>query len=479
MTDFFFVILKLSLVSVFVSLVIFIARFLLKGAPRWISCLLWIMLALRLVCPIFPESRLSFVPLFDIENEQVSVTNTLSSQSIQTITTSAGAVNQSGTFDVTAREEDTEHAPKNQTQAQPDFLIIGFYIWASGAFLMLSYGAINYIRMKIRFSDAVLLENNIRQSEKVNSPFVMGFLRPQIYINYKMDSKTKKQVLLHEQAHISRLDHIWKPLGFVLLSFYWFNPFLWISYFLFCKDIEIACDEKVIKNYQMKQKKAYAMALLSCSSHGKVFSATPLAFGEVGVEGRIKKTLKYKKPTFIVLIVAVVIIVVLALCLLTNPANPSKETSQNNTQEHDEPEAIVSESSTEFTSECSEEVTTEPATEIVTEPTTEPPTTPATEAVAESATPESYYDEESYDYDETDNSYDDYDYDYEDLEHLVGGPTINYDKYNNVYGSYTANDILLDNYVYDTSLYTNGSNIDMNRPAYIYASDHMDISFVN
>lgn len=360
MSEIFSNILGISITAGFVSAVIFIIRIILKGAPRWITCLLWGFVALRLLCPVLPESTVSFIP--DIE----------SSHNTQQVISEAPAV---------IPEAVHTHAPEDNENKTLQVLSV---IWAAGAGIMLMYGAVSYIVTRLRVRDAVKYKDNIRQSEKVASPFVMGVLRPMIYIPYSLKKKTRKQVLCHEQAHISRLDHIWKLSGFVLLCFHWFNPLMWVAYILLCRDIEVACDEKVIKNYNLKARKAYATALLECKMPKSLSPACPLAFGEVGVGVRIKKTLRYKKPAIALAVTGVVLALTLSPCLLTNPVTAAKD---------EEAPRLYGDNRVTVDYINALEAQTEPVTEEVAQPATEPATDPYEEVYYE----DDYYEEDYYD----------------------------------------------------------------------------------
>jgi len=192
-------------------------------------------------------------------------------------------------------------------------------IWLFGIVSMLLYTAISYLRIYRQVRESAPLSENVRVCDRIDSPFILGIVRPKIYLPSDIDTADRVFVLAHERAHLKRLDHVWKPLGFLLLSVYWFHPLLWVAYILLCKDIEYACDEKVIKELGAEQKKNYSTALINCSVSRKMISACPLAFGETGVKGRVKSVLHYKKPTFWIIIASVVICAVLAVCFLTNP----------------------------------------------------------------------------------------------------------------------------------------------------------------
>ena len=194
-------------------------------------------------------------------------------------------------------------------------------LWLAGIAAMLLYTAVSYFLLRRRVATAVLLRNNIYQSENVDSPFVLGIIKPKIYLPFQMDGKNLEHVIAHEESHIRRKDHWWKPFGFVLLALHWFNPLMWLGYILLCRDIELACDEKVIKEMDNENRADYTQALVACSVNRRRIAACPLAFGEVGVKERVKSVMNYKKPAFWIIVAAVVTCVAVAVCFLTNPLN--------------------------------------------------------------------------------------------------------------------------------------------------------------
>ena len=192
-------------------------------------------------------------------------------------------------------------------------------VWIIGILLLVAYTVISYWRLHREIDTAVRYKDNIFQSENVSSPFVLGLIKPRIYLPFKLDGQDMEHVVAHEQAHIRRKDHWWKPLGFLLLTIHWFNPLMWLAYVLLCRDIELACDEKVIKRLSNEQRADYTQALVACSVNRRMIAACPLAFGEVGVKDRVKSVMNYKKPAFWVIIIAVIVCVGVAVCFLTNP----------------------------------------------------------------------------------------------------------------------------------------------------------------
>ena len=202
-------------------------------------------------------------------------------------------------------------------------------IWLFGIAALFLYSAVSYWRLRRKVCEAVILRGNIYQSEKVCSPFVLGIIKPKIYLPYHMDSREMDHVIAHEQTHIRRKDHWWKPLGFLLLTIHWFNPLMWLSYILLCQDIELACDEKVIRKMSNEQRADYTQALVACSVDRRLITACPLAFGEIGVKERVKSVMNYKKPAFWIVLASVIVCAVIAVCFLTNPIGFQFDVSAN------------------------------------------------------------------------------------------------------------------------------------------------------
>ena len=304
MSAIFLKILSMSASASWIAAAVLVLRFCLKQAPKWVNVLLWGIVAVRLLLPFSIESTLSLLP----RTTAVSLTGVTSpAQSVQT----TGVVPVIG---------GTAAANPLQT-----WLPILAWIWLAGVIVLFLYTAVSTLRLRRRVSEAVRLHGNIYQSEYIGSPFVLGTLRPRIYLPYRMDSRDRQHVIAHEQAHLRRGDHLWKPLGFLLLTIHWFNPLMWLSYALLCRDIELACDEKVIRNLGREQRADYMQALVSCSVNRRRIAACPLAFGEIGVKERVKSVMNYKKPTFWIILLAVIACVVLAVCFLTDPAEPQTD----------------------------------------------------------------------------------------------------------------------------------------------------------
>lgn len=331
-------ILNLSIVSAWLILVVLGLRALIKKiAPRWTICLLWALVAVCLVVPFSFESDLSLVPsrktivLVDkeeIEQPADSENAIPENPSINEQTPPSGVHINSGFIALdnrlnailesfTQSEEIAENtAPEKNNGAM--ILRIASYIWLAGTMLILGYFAVNYIMLKARLKGAIEYEKNVYLSDKIDSPFLFGFIKPKIYLPLDVSDEAESYVLAHERAHIKRFDYIIKPFGFVLLAIHWFNPFVWIAYTMLGRDIEYACDEKVIKDFGNEERKAYATALLECGVKA-VGITCPVAFGEISVKSRILKTLNYKKPMLWVILFIVFATAILALCFLSSP----------------------------------------------------------------------------------------------------------------------------------------------------------------
>lgn len=199
------------------------------------------------------------------------------------------------------------------------------FIWTAGCVILLLYAVCSYILLRRKTGAAFNNGENIYICDDIDTPFILGTLSPKIYIPSLLTEEERSYVIAHEKAHLKRLDCVWKPLGFILLAVYWFNPLSWVAYILLCRDIEIACDERVIADKDIEYKKQYAMTLLNCSSPKKMVSACPLAFGEVSVKTRIKTVLNYKKPAFWLVLAAVAACVVVMVCFMTNPKSSAPD----------------------------------------------------------------------------------------------------------------------------------------------------------
>ena len=311
MNELFLKIINMSISASWLILAVLILRLVLKKAPKWVNVLLWGIVAVRLICPLSFESALSLIP----SSETIPLDIEMAAK--PTIDSGVPAIN-SVVNPVLSSFAPPQHVLTSANPLQIWIPILNI-IWLIGVGALLLYTAVSYWHLCRKVDTAVRYKGNIFQSENVSSPFVLGIIKPRIYLPFNMNGQDLEHVVAHEQAHIRRKDHWWKPLGFLLLTIHWFNPLMWLAYVLLCRDIELACDEKVIKELGNEQRADYMQALVACSVNRRMIAACPLAFGEVGVKERVKSVMNYKKPAFWVIIIAVIICVGVAACFLTNP----------------------------------------------------------------------------------------------------------------------------------------------------------------
>lgn len=310
MSTVFLKILNLSYSASWLILAVLIVRLLLKKAPKWINCLLWALVAVRMILPFSLESAMSLLPSKEVLPADIQSTD------VPHIESGIYAINNTVNPVIADTLAPAEVSSVNPMQVVVSVLCI---VWVAGILAMTLYAFISFVKIKRSVREAAILEKGIMECDDVKSPFILGILRPVIYVPSGMDSETLELVLAHEKAHMKRCDYIWKPLGYALLSVYWFNPLSWIAYILLCRDIESACDEKVIRDKSSDYMAAYSQALLDCSIQRRRIAACPVAFGETGVKMRIKNVLSYKKPAFWIILASLAVCVVLAVCFLTDP----------------------------------------------------------------------------------------------------------------------------------------------------------------
>ena len=320
MSELFLKIVNMSISASWVVIAVLTLRFCLKKAPKWVNVLLWGIVAARMVFPFSIESVLSLIPSAETISPTVMMEQTPSVQ------TGVPALNHVINPVISSSFTPAPGASANPLQI---WIPVLTGIWLFGIAALFLYSAVSYWRLHRKVCEAVILRGNIYQSEKVCSPFVLGIIKPKIYLPYHMDSREMDHVIAHEQTHIRRKDHWWKPLGFLLLTTHWFNPLMWLSYILLCQDIELACDEKVIRKMSNEQRADYTQALVACSVNRRVIAACPLAFGEVGVKERVKSVMNYKKPAFWIVLASVIVCAVIAVCFLTNPIGFQFDVSAN------------------------------------------------------------------------------------------------------------------------------------------------------
>lgn len=305
MQNLFITLLNMSVTASYLVIAVIILRLLLRNAPKNFRCILWAMVGLRLVCPFSFESLLSLVP----ENTAISAMPS-PIQNTSPVLSDAIVNAPSDPLAITARP-DTAHT----------FITAAAFIWLAGTVAMLAYFLISSIALRKKVSVSLPFSDNVRICDSIDSPFVLGIIKPQIYIPSHTCAEQLLYIVSHERSHIKRLDNLWKPLGFVLLSVYWFNPLMWVAYLLLCRDIELACDERTIKEMSLCEKQNYSEALLMCSTAARRVSVHPLAFGETNVKERVKTVLNYKKPAAWIITIAIFACAAIAVCFLTNPIN--------------------------------------------------------------------------------------------------------------------------------------------------------------
>ena len=303
--------LNLSISASWLVLAVLVLRLISKRSPKWVNVLLWGIVALRLVLPFSIESALSLIPSAE----------TVSPAAVQfdpapTITSGVSII------DNAVNPSLSEHFAAVPTASVNPLYVWAYlagWVWLIGLGAMLLYALVSYLRLRRRVSVSLPIQNHIYLCDAISSPFILGVVKPRIYLPSGLDEVQRQNVLAHEQAHLARRDHWWKPLGFALLAVYWFTPVLWLAYTLLCRDIELACDERVIRTMDESAVKTYSTVLLACSMPRKAVITCPLAFGEVGVKERVRNALHYKKPAFWVVAASVAVCVVVAVCFLTNP----------------------------------------------------------------------------------------------------------------------------------------------------------------
>lgn len=303
--------LNLSISASWLVLAVLALRLVSKRSPKWMNVLLWGIVALRLMLPFSIESALSLIPSAETVSPAV-----VQFDPAPTITSGVSVIDNAVN---PALSEHFAAAPTASVNPLYVWTEIAGWVWLIGLGAMLLYALVSYLRLRRRVSVSLCVRENIYLCDAISSPFILGVVKPHIYLPSGLDEVQRQNALSHEQAHLARRDHWWKPLGFALLAVYWFNPMLWLAYALLCRDIELACDERVIRTMDESAVKTYSTVLLACSMPRKAVITCPLAFGEVGVKERVKNALHYKKPAFWVVAASVTVCIVVAVCFLTNP----------------------------------------------------------------------------------------------------------------------------------------------------------------
>lgn len=320
MSGLFLKILNLSITASWLILAIIIIRPLMRKVPKWIVCALWAMAAFRLICPFSLESALSLIPSSE------TVPYDIAMKAEPAIDSGLSSVNNM----INPLISDN-FTPDPAASANPLQIVIPLVslVWIFGMIVMLLYTFISYFRLKKTVQISVSVKDNILACDDVKSPFILGIVKPMIYVPSFMSGETLDCVINHEKAHIQRYDHWWKPLGYLLLTVYWFNPLCWAAFILLCRDIEMACDERVIRNMDNNGKARYSQALLDCNFPRRKIAACPLAFGEAGVKKRVKSVLNYKKPAFWIIVLGIMVCVVVSICFMTDPVDTSQTKEAN------------------------------------------------------------------------------------------------------------------------------------------------------
>lgn len=347
-----------------IILLVLVLRLCLRKAPRRILCLLWLLAAVRLLLPFQLESRLSLQP--DLDNVAVVMGQEQDAPATNVVLPDEL---------VSAPEKEPAYQPQTQPVADAekqhknpiDTMGLLSIIWVSVACSAVIYMIVSYMILKFRVREAVRCEDGIMECGRIRGAFLLGYLRPKIYLPFRVSSTDRKFIIAHERAHIARGDNWWKLLGFLCASVHWYNPLVWLSYVLLCRDIELACDEKVIRDLNADERKGYSMALLNCGKSLSGASICPVAFGEVSLKTRIKSILHYRKPGVWITVIAFVLITATAICFLTSPMAEALplETPENET------EPLQTEQITEATEpETAQTTTQETEPETVSETTT-------------------------------------------------------------------------------------------------------------
>lgn len=307
--------LNMSLTASLLALVVMLVRLLFRKMPKKIGVCLWALVAVRLILPFSIQSTLSLVPDNEpLRQESFGLSVPSASPVVDTDewTTVGVSEEYNDVYPTVPVDSDGTAMGKKPFPVLPA-------VWLAGAGAMLLYAAVSYLRIKRKTGASMETEKGVYLCDDIGTPFILGIIAPKIYIPSSLNEAQKSFVLSHEKAHIKRLDFLWKPMGFLLLSVYWFNPVLWLAYILLCRDIELACDEKVIQNMENTERADYSQTLLDCSLPKRSVAACPLAFGETGVKTRVKNILNFKKPAFWIVIAAVIVAAALAVFFLTDP----------------------------------------------------------------------------------------------------------------------------------------------------------------
>lgn len=311
-------ILRFGIEAGWLAAALIVLRLILRKAPRGIICAMWAFVAVRLILPLDIKSVFSLVP------DTRDITRPVSYAASEALRQAYPNIDSAPLMTESVIQSNNTVASGDAVGAHLHY--IASIVWIIGVCLMLIYAIFSYIRL-YRLTRESIKADDCYLCDRISSPFILGIFRTRIILPFDIGEEDKPYVLAHERAHLKRRDHLWKPLGYILLSVYWFNPLLWIAYILLCRDIELACDERVIKELGYDCKKPYANALINAAAPKRLITACPVAFGETSVKARVKNILSYKKPAFWIIIIAVILSIVVAVCFLTNPADKSGDTA--------------------------------------------------------------------------------------------------------------------------------------------------------
>ena len=328
--------LRMSFAAIWLILAILLLRLIFQRAPRRILCLLWTLAAIRLLIPFSLQSEFSLQPSPAQLTAHLQTTADTAQTTLPPIMTF--------TPEVPIPQNPTDIISEQEQSSPPFWPDVAAVLWPIGAAGMIAYALISTLMLRRRTRISIGTQHNIRICDHIGSPFILGIFSPVIYLPSRLDALQSRYVIAHEKAHISRGDHIWKPLGFAILTLHWFNPLVWVGYAVFCRDIELACDERVVRTYSLEERKTYSAVLLACSSDRPLPAPCPLAFGEIGVKARIGSILRGKRPAIWVTALALVLGIIIALCFLTDPSDKgsaAETTDSAAAQPHDTTAAIA------------------------------------------------------------------------------------------------------------------------------------------
>lgn len=326
-------ILEVSFHGSIVILAVAVLRLVLKGAPRNTVCLLWLLAAVRLLMPFQISSPMSLQPDLDVGirvQTQITQENIMESPIFDETPSNAIPEGTSDRTDdaVVSTGDATSGGTvvdRDKANVVIDSMALAGWVWLAGVGVLSVYAIVSYVNLKRRMEKSGWLEDGLYRCPGLDSAFVLGFVKPRICLPQGVDADVLRYVVAHERAHIARKDHIWKLFGFGVLTVHWFNPLVWLAYSLYCKDLEMACDERVVRGMDTAQRKAYSMALVACAAKGHALGVCPVAFGEIDVKGRVKAVLNYKRPKFWIILLAVAALIAVAVCFLTSPAMTEEE----------------------------------------------------------------------------------------------------------------------------------------------------------